>query len=228
MRRSYLFLMLLLSACRPSPFNVASINQSKPYAVEKSQPSSSDWDADKKFSLKQRYKLLKSPSFALIKGYYRLPNTTPYGSITVIKGISYASQIEAIKIDKQEQDYALEPIEGDEAIALNKSLTTLLSLGVHIKEIALTDALALAKAEREARHKSKTVNFGEHLPPGVDYLISINHSSSNRGPLLLGRVVSRDGRLLAFKVIYSGNSYSDMSSLILSLFEETIDHLENN
>lgn len=225
MRCSYLFLISLLSACRPSPFNVTSINSRPPYVVLESKKSS-DWDAVKKASLKQRYNRLKNPSFALIKGYYRLPNSSPFGSITVVKGISYASEIEAIKINKRQEDYAIEPLQGDEAMALQKGLNVLFSIGVHIKEISLTDALALAKAEREANN-TKRVNFlGEHLSPGVDYLISINQSSSELGPVLLGRVVSRDGRLLAFKIIYSGNSFNDISSLILALFEETIDHLE--
>ncbi len=226
LRSLIVFCLFSLCACRPSPFQVKALSPQKPHQVEG--PSSSirsDFSPEIKADLKKRYQKLNSPSFALINGYYRLPNATPYGSATIVREYSYFGTLEGIKIESEEQDYAIKPMLGDEALRVHEAINSLLNLGVHIKEMPMTDALALAKAEQEAAGAKKALLFSEHLPPGVDYLISINKSFSERGAVFVGRVVSKEGRLLAFRVIYHGNNQTDLSTLILSLFEDTINRI---
>jgi hypothetical protein len=227
MSPKFIFLSLIfICACRPSPYQVKALTPTKPRQIEApTNQSRNDFDEDKKVSLKKRYQELKSPSFALINGYYRLPNAAPFGSATVVREFSYVATIEALKIESAEQNYAITPMAGDEAMALHDGLNALLNLGVHVKELSMSDAVALANAESKAANNKSTFIFAKHLPPGVDYLISINKSSSERGPVLVGRVVSKEGRLLAFRVLYHSTHHRDVSALILSLFEDTVNRI---
>lgn len=204
--------LVLVSACRPSPFQLKPLSLKTTKIEATYQKASEELDEALKEGLKTRYQKAQRPVFALINGWYRLPSSSPVGRATVVKSFSYRTYFEEVLIDHPKQDYVISPISGDQALALNQGLNQLLDLGVNIKEIAMADAMALAKAEEKA---------ALILPPQVDYLVSLNKSQSERGMVLVGRVIGKDGRLMAFRVIYQASD-TNISGLLLSLFEDTL------
>ncbi len=223
------FILVLISAlfigCRPSPFVVKELSVQSPRTL-KSLPTNDDTiDPSKKMLLKKRYEQVKKPSFALVNAYYRLPQHKPYGALSLKTSYSYMGVIEELKIEHPSNDYVISPIEGDDALSLNNAFATLLDMGVHIKELSLSDATTLAKAEQEAAKEGKIFALSYRLLPKVDYLMTLNKTTSQRGPVLVGRVLSKDGRLMAFKVVYQPQHGQDLSALILNLFEDTINRI---
>lgn len=220
-RALFLCLLGVLFSCRPAPFRSEKLTVKEAQAI----PS-----ADESLSLKERldssfaerYRSKYSPSFALINGYYRLPESKPYGAATVVQSYSYQTYFEGLTVTKTQRDYAVTPIDGDDAVSKNKAFNELLDAGVKIKEIAMSDALTIAEAEKKADASHKAAFFGTALPPNVDYLISVYPSSSARGPVLIGRVIKRDGTLMAFRVMYRGGNTDLIGSLIMTLVEDTV------
>lgn len=226
MARFSIIIFLFLLGCRPSPFQVTTIKSRGPARIELSQLSRSAWTDDKKALLKKLYKDLKQPQFALIDGYYHLPKAHPFGSVTVIKGANYFGQIEIIQQQSTNNEYALEPIKGDDALRFNQGINALLDLGVRLVHLSMADALQIAQAEEKALKESTPLLFQKLLPPATDYLISVDRTSSEKGPLLIGRVISRDGRLLAFKVVSETSGTLNFTDLLLELFENTLARVE--
>ena len=89
----------------------------------------------------------------------------------------------------------------------------------------MTDAVSIAHAEEQAMKDKKNILWFKYLGPTVDYLISIYKSQGPQGPIMVGRVIGKDGRLLAFRVLHHGSSSSMLSKMVLSLFEDTINRL---
>lgn len=172
-------------------------------------------------SLMKRYKKAKSPSFALINGYYHLPSSSPFGEALVIEGYSYQTQFSLISSKSKKDSYALEPMPGKNAQALEESYNKFLDQGIVIKEISMSDALAIIKHEQSA-NKSKPFKLKKLLPPSVDYLISIYPSKTDYSSVLVGRVIKSDGRLLAFRVRNDNGDRLAIKYLLLSLIEDTL------
>jgi len=228
MYRFYYVLVMLLAllGCRSAPFKVEQLSTKE--SAEIKPPDRDlirDLDGTLSKGLAARYRKAHSPSFALINGYYKLPTTKPFGAATIVRGYSYNTAFEVIAPPNQRaQGYAIEPISADDALMLNKALNSLLDIGVKIKEISMSDALNVAKAESEAEKSGKHVSLGRVLPPNVDYLISVYPSHGSRGPVLIGRVIAKDGRLVAFRVVEL-HAKNMLSALIISLFEDTINRI---
>lgn len=222
------FALVFFNACKPEPFQIRPITDKGPRQIPPSDParSSVGLDASLKHGLSQRYKKVHSPTFAIIHGFYRLPKASPYGAATVVRGYSYQTYVESVQVESKDLPFAVTPLAGDEAVALNESLNILLDMGVKIHEISMNDALSIAKAEEQAmKDKKKNILWFKHLGPTVDYLMSIYKSQGPQGPIMVGRVIGKDGRLLAFRVMHHGSSSSMLSKMVLSLFEDTINRL---
>jgi hypothetical protein len=221
------FALVFFNACKPDPFQIRPITDKGPRQIPPSDQSRSlvGFDASFKHGLTQRYKKVHSPSFAIIHGFYRLPKASPYGAATVVRGYSYQTHLESVHVESKELPFALTPLDGEEAVALNESLNTLLDMGVKIHEISMNDALSIAHAEEQAMKDKKNILWFKHLGPTVDYLMSIYKSQGPQGPIMVGRVIGKDGRLLAFRVMHHGSSPSMLSKIVLSLFEDTINRL---
>lgn len=223
------FLLLLVTSLLlgcPKPFVVKELSIQSPRTLLAPGADNATIDNAKKALLKKRYQQVHSPSFAIVNAYYRLPEHKPYGALSLTRSYSYMGVIEELKIENGTNDsYAITPIEGDEALSMESALNNLLDIGVHIKELSFSDATMLAKAEQEAQKQEKTLLFSVHLLPKVDYLITFNKTSSERGPVLVGRVLSKVGRLMAFKVVYQPHYSRDLGPFIVGLFEDTINRL---
>lgn len=227
MTKHFLFIaFIVMAGCRPTPFKVQTIAPKEPHTVNApSQDAMKELDVMLKEGIAARYKKAGSPSFGLINGFYRLPVVKPFGAATVVRGFSYNTYFEAAEITDQERGYAIEPITGDNAMALNNAVNVLLDNGVKIKDISMTDAINIANAESKAATSGKVFSLSKTLAPDVDYLISVYPSTSVRGPVFIGRVIKKDGTLLAFRVIHrDANSYV-LSGLIVSLFEDTVNRI---
>ncbi len=210
--------ILIFASCSPTPFRVQSVPPKETAAIADSHES---FEARIDAALAERYRQKKKPSFALINGYYRLPEAHPYGAATIVRSYSYQTYVEEITVNKKQHQDAITPMSGDDAQSYADALQALLDAGVVIKEIGMTDALAIAKAEQEALKSDKSLS-NVALPPNVDYLISIYPAQSTRGPILIGRVIKRDGTLMAFRVMHRGGGHYSVGSLITTLFEDTI------
>ena len=221
-----LIVLLPLFSCRPTPFKVAQLSKKDVSHVKSADRRLiDDFEGVLNDGLRIRYKRAKSPSFALINGYYHLPSTKPFGSASIVRKFSYQTYYEAVEVKEDEKAYAIEPISGDDAIALSVAVNSLLDIGVKIKEISMSDALAIAQAENVAAKENKVFKPKNTLPPQVDYLISIYHARSVQGPVLIGRVIKADGNLMAFRVLHRGVHADMVSGLITSLFEDTISRI---
>lgn len=215
-------LLMSWCGCRSMPFKVEPLSAKKTTIEQTDQKLLTEFEAVIDAGMGDRYRKKKSPSFGLIQGYYRLPQAKPYGSVSIVRSYSYQTYFEGIEVKKNEHAYAIESIGGDDALAYNQALNSLLNIGVKIKEIGMADALNIAKAEASAAKSDQIFMPAKLLPPGVDYLISIYPASSKRGPVLIGRVIKKDGTLMAFRTIYRGSGNSPVGGLIISLFEDTI------
>lgn len=215
-----LLITCVLVACRPTPFKVQTISTKEPTKIDEAsaQPSKSSL----KDTTAAKYKKANSPSFAIINGYYRLPTAQPFGAATLVKAYSYDTSFEAMSVSTKDRSYAVEPMSGDDANVMVSAINQLLDIGVKIKEISMTDALAISQAEQAAAKKGKAFLMNESLAPNVDYLMSIYSTNSSLGPVLVGRVIKRDGSLVAFRVMYRSVNSNLMGELITSLFEDTI------
>jgi hypothetical protein len=220
----WLSILFSLVGCRSAPFKVEELALKEKLLIQPAERRLiNDFEGVLNDSMASRYKKAKKPSFALIKGYYRLPSTKPFGSVTLVRKFSYRTSYEAIETADGGSDYSIEPMPGDDAIALNEVLNALLNIGVTIQEISMSDALNIAQAEAAAAKENKILQAKKILPPKVDYLMSIYRASSSQGPVLIGRVIKKDGTLTAFRVIYLGGaSTNQIGGLITSLFEDTI------
>lgn len=210
MKNFLLVSALFLLGCRSAPFKVGSIS---PKTTSVSLSEKRDLDA----GIAERYKKAKKPSFALISGFYSLPSTKPYGAAGVVDTFSYQLYFEV----NTPKPYAIEPMAGDDAQGRERALNKLLDAGVKIKEISMSDAQAIAKAENKAQKDKQIFKPNQILSPDVDYLMSIYQANSKEGPLLVGRVIKNDGTLLAFRAVDHG----EVDKLIVSLFEDTISRI---
>lgn len=226
MLRVVIIAFAFVSACKPTPFQVRPITDKGPRQIAQSDQSyNGGFDSALKQGLSLRYKKYHSPTFAIIHGFYRLPKASPYGAAKVVRGYSYQTYLESIQVESKELPFAVTPLAGDEAVALNESLNTLLDMGVKIHEISMSDALAIAHAEENAMKEKKNLLWSKHMGPSVDYLMSIYKSAGPQGPIMVGRVIGKDGRLLAFRAMHHGTSAAMLSKMVLSLFEDTINRL---
>ncbi|HXW60938.1 MAG TPA: hypothetical protein VEK06_05335, partial [Myxococcota bacterium] len=163
---SLLVAFLVLVACRPTPFQVKPVPAGEPYRVEKPEGEGAMVLSKEEMSkLKEAYKKAESPTLGLINGYYRLPNAKPFGAAVLVEGYGYGGYIQKIKVEGAEAPFAITPIEGDDALALNQALNTLLDMGVKFKELSMSDALALAEAEQMAVEKKGSWVVNNYLPP---------------------------------------------------------------
>ncbi len=221
-----LILVTTMVGCRSAPFKVEALSIREPVEVkEPDRRFVRDFEGVLSEGLGARYKKAKSPRFAIVGGYYKLPATKPFGAATIVRSYSYNTSVEIIATkNNQEQAYAIEPISADDADMLSETLNSLLNIGVKMKEISMSDALLIAKAEAEAEKAGKKLTFGMVLPPDVDYLISVYPSRGSRGPVIIGRVIKNDGTLVAFRVVqqYQKNMFG---ALVASLFEDTINRI---
>lgn len=225
-RIGLLAVLLAIAGCRSTPFKVERLTITEQKKVLPTDDKRlRDLEGVLSDGMAARYKKAKSPSFGLIHGFYRLPSTKPFGEATIVRSYSYNTNFEAVKVKGSERGFAIEPILGDDAVAFNQAINSLLDIGVKIKDISMTDALTIAKAESEAAQKSQSLFLSKVLPPDVDYLMSIYPSVSARGPVLIGRVIKKDGSLVAFRVIYRNASSNLLGGLITSLFEDTISRI---
>ena len=128
------FVLVFFNACKPTPFQIRPITDKGPRQIPATDSSASSvaFDASLKRGLAKRYKKVHSPTFAIIQGYYRLPKASPYGAATVVRGYSYQTYVESIQTESKDRPFAVTPLEGNEATALNESLNTLLDMGVKI------------------------------------------------------------------------------------------------
>lgn len=216
-------IFLAFSACRPTPFQVKPVSPGAAYKVQGLDAEKTQiFSAEEKQQLEDAYKKAGSPVIGLINGYYRLPNAEPFGAATLVEGFGYNAYVKKLELKGREQPFAITPVEGQEALALNHALNSLLAMNVKIKEISMSDALTLAEAEQQAVEKKGLWALNNYLPPSVDLLLSIYKTHSDRGALLVGRMIAKDGRLLAFKVVDDSEHESAMNTLILSLFKEAV------
>jgi|SRR5579871_2799447 len=223
-----LILLNALFGCRSAPFKVEALAVKEPKEIKAPDPQFvHDLAGVLSDGMAARYKKAGSPSFGLIKGYYKLPKTRPYGAATVVKSYSYNTYFEiAMPQGDSDHGYAIEPIGGDEATALDKALNSLLDIGVKMKEISMADALTIAKAESRVDNQQGGSKWGRILPPDVDYLMSIYPSSGPSGPVLIGRVIKKDGTLIAFRVVrYQQTTANSLGRLVISLFEDTVNRI---
>lgn len=210
--KSFFLSLMVLNACScRTPFKVSNLTVKEPHTVKATPKADLDLDS----SMADRYQKAKKPSFALIDGFYSLPQTKPYGAAGIVQNYSYQIYFE---VNDAEKPYAVVPMSGDDALGRNRALNKLLDIGVKIKELSLTDALAIAKAENKAEKDKQIFKPSTVLAPGVDYLMSIYPASSKEGPILVGRVIKSDGTLLAFRAVDHGQ----IDRLIISLFEDTL------
>src|SRR5260370_320838 len=84
---------------------------------------------------------------------------------------------------------------------------------------------AVNRSSLTTSQKEGSLTLDRYLPPSVDLLMSIYKTSSERGPVLVGRVLAKDGRLLAFRVMENAEHPSTLSTLMISLFEDTLNRL---
>jgi hypothetical protein len=219
--------LLFLSACNPKPFVIRPISDHGARQIIATETAAEPvYDNANLEKLRASYRRAHSPSFGIIDGFYQLPKARPYGSATMVREYSYYSNLEAIKLEpRQHEEFVIQPLNGDEALALNKALNALLDIGVRFHEISMKDALSIAHAEKAAMKDKKNFLWSEQLGPSVDYLMSIDKAHSAQGPVLVGRVLSKDGRLLAFRVLSQGSSSKMLSAMIMSLFEDTVTRL---
>lgn len=205
-------LLVLLNACScRTPFQVSNLTVKEPHTVLETPKAELDLDS----GMADRYKEVKKPSFALIGAYYSLPEAKPYGAAGVVQSYSYQLYFE---VKDNHKPYAVVPMGGDDAKARDRALNKLLDIGVKIKDLSMSDAMAIAKAENKAANSDQIFKPSTVLTPDVDYLMSIYPASSKEGPLLIGRVLKKDGTLLAFRAVDHGQ----VDRLIISLFEDTL------
>jgi hypothetical protein len=221
-------IILLLLSCRPTPFEVRHNPASNIRRIEKTENIARGLSAAKKEELVLAYKKAKRPSFGIVEGYYSLPESKPFGEATVVKGYAYDSYVESVQLKGQKKAFAITPLKSDDAVAMNDAINSLIDIGVKIKEVSMSDALALAKDEEQAHGTMHHFTLRKSLPPSVDLLMSINRSSGAQGEVLTGRVITKEGQLLAFRVMQHAASSTSLGSLIISLFEDSIKRIQEH
>lgn len=223
-RSAFFMLALFLTACRPTPFKVQTIPAKEPYKVE--EPTADDASSRLSPRALENYQKAKQPTFALINGYYRLPSSSPVGHVTFVQEYSYVRDFQAVSVSMKDRDYAIEPISGNDAKAMATAINRVLDAGVKLKQINMSDANTIAKAEQAAAKGSQRFFINQTLLPEVDYLVSVYPATATNGPVLVGRVIKRDGSLIAFRVVDRGSVENNvMTDLLMSLFEDALTRL---
>jgi hypothetical protein len=218
--RFFVVAMLILSASCATKFKIRPISDKGPRIIA---PAENKNSAEKE-ELRSLYEKAHRPTFALINGYYSLPKASPYGSAHIIEGYSYGTYISSTRLEKSDMPFAIKALSGDEALALNKALNSLLDLGIRFHELSMSDAINIATAEKQALKNNKSMIWKEHLSPSVDFLVSLDKSHSKEGLVFVGRVISKEGRLVAFRVMPASSTQA-LSNLIVKLFEDTLKRL---
>jgi hypothetical protein len=223
MRYFTLSLCFLFLACGPKPFLVKPLTIKSPQKIELKKQTAFGFESEKSQSLKLRYEALGRPSFALVNGNYRLPSLSPYGAVSLTESAFFGGYSRKLAVEKNEKDFAIKPIPATEAKELNLALNVLLNMKVKIKELAMTEALLIASAEEKAAATSSIFTLDRQKFPDIDYLMSFFEAQAEEGPILIGRVIGKDGRLFAFRTMpVARNSLAEM---ILALFEDSINRL---
>lgn len=211
-----------LFSCRPTPFQIKPIPKGSPYQVDKSDNEPWALNEEQISRIEQEYKKASSPTLGIIHAYYRLPKTQIVGAATIIKDYQFPDYMEKIEIKEQEKPFSIMPLSGEDALAFNGALNALLDMGITIKEISMADALLIAEAEELAVNKKDNWFLSRYLPPSVDMLMSLYKTRAQNQDVMVGRVLNKDGRLLAFKVMEGADSPRELKKLIISLLAEAI------
>lgn len=143
------------------------------------------------------------PSFALIGGFYQLPQIDSADSVTFREGQFFGGGYESLTIrGGQRRPFALTPFDTTSSVAFQSAFKELLDAGIKIVEISMADAVRVMNAQDHG-NKNRLLALAKTLPSGADYLISIQQGEAEEiGPVWAGRVVSsKDGRVLAFDSI---------------------------
>jgi len=168
------------------------------------------------------------PSFGLIMGFYQLPSTKPAGAVLFEESNVFGRSYRSFWFkDSFEKPYAVLPAAPLQLEVLVSAMNKLLNAGIEFKEVSMTDAVKIMKAEQEAIKSNKTWLVSRTLPSGVDLLISLQKGFSENGLAYSGRVIStKDGRLLALATWPDISVYS-LKPLIHQLVVDSLRRLVN-
>jgi len=225
MNKNLAFIFLLsLGACKHGSFDVKDLSKEQKSIKQERFKRLASLDEELRESLKAHYKKANSPTFALIKGYYHLPSTRPFGSVEIIESYSYQTKTNYLKLISKNNNYAISPMNADEALGLIEAINSLLDMGIKISELSMADALKVAEVEKSLDLSKDHLHFNKVLNPGADFLVSIDLADSKNGPVFVGRVINKNGQLMAFRAVRSSD-YRMLSEFVISLFEDTIKRL---
>jgi len=172
----------------------------------------------------------QKPSFALIGGFYQLPETRVGPDISFRQGEFFGGGYQSLSIrGRRHERFALTPFDVGSSFGLQAALNQLLDAGVRIKEISMADAMRVMNAENRAAERNVLLLLSQTLPAGADYLISIQQGiAQDIGPVWAGRVVStKDGQVLAFDSLPSSGQYT-IQPLLNKLIGSTLRRLATN
>lgn len=217
---------ILVSACTPLSSHLKANNDLN--EITPSEAKSLDhYKSEGKAHINAGYIKANRPIFALIDGYYQLPNASAYGAAK-LPDFSYSGYLKNQKLNKKERTLSLNKLPSEEQAAMHEVMDTLLDLGVKLYEIPLKEVATMSEAESQALKGKGEWNWASHLmPKKIDYFMSIYKTTSKQGPVLVGRVLNLQGKLLAFRVMNFDNT-KKINNLVLALFEDALAQLENN
>jgi hypothetical protein len=184
-----------------------------------------DWKLGADFSA--QYSKAGRPSFALIGGFYQLPESMPYGAIEYEDAFGFGTGMRALRIESiPGRPYAVMPTSPEQTDAMSSVMQKLLDGGVKFSQISMSDAVTIMKAERKAMQESKgkhiVLPFNELLPTQVDFLLSVQKGYGVDGPVVVGRSIrTSDGRLFAVRSQVDFGAYA-LEPLIFDLVNDTV------
>jgi hypothetical protein len=185
----------------------------------------SDWMLGRDFV--KQYDLAGRPSFAIVGGFYQLPESMPYGAIELDEAYGFGTGMRALRIESiPGRPYALIPVSPEQTDAISTVMQKFLDAGVKFSQISMSDATTIMKAERKALQEQGNRHliapFSQLLPTQVDFLVSVQKGYGVDGPVVVGRSVrTKDGRLFAVRSQVDFGAYA-LEPLIFDLVNDTV------
>jgi hypothetical protein len=220
---------LLFASCTPNKIQTGTLltrPSPTPEIIEgREVDTRSDWRLGPDFG--KQYEQAGRPSFAIVGGFYQLPESVPYGAIQFDEAYGFGTGMRSIRVESiPGRPYALIPASPEQTDAISTVMQKFLDGGVKFSQISMSDAVTIMNAEKKALKEPGTrhlaIPFSQLLPTQVDFLVSVQKGYGVEGPVVVGRSVrTKDGRLFAVRSQVDFGPYA-LEPLIYDLVNDTV------
>lgn len=204
------------------PKNSSPEKQIKPAPTPKHEVKAPNANVDLE-KLKANNEKAGAPSFAFVKGYYRLPVANPVGSATRMTGQVVGFPYDVIQLQTtNKRPWALEPMDVSQMDVLATILNDLMAAGVQLNEITMSDAMQIVAAEQNAFAANQSFWPNRSLASGSDILLTWQAGRGIAGNVVVGRAVrTSDGALLALISTPNIGNFT-LRTLVLRLIDQSL------